>query len=129
MSLIECLAVRASIIIGFGVTQVVAGFSRMVHTRLQNRVCWVQLVRAFRILMWMIAFWWFTFAQSDVETSTFGLHLFIVLYATLLYTLAALLFPRDPPPDQDYEAHFYDNRKWFLGRYSCLQFSTWPTSG
>ena len=68
MSLFECLAVRASITIGYGVTQVVAGFSRMVHTRLQDRVYWVQLVWAFRILMWMIAFWWFTFALSDVET-------------------------------------------------------------
>ena len=57
MSLIECLAVRASIIIGFGVTQVVAGFSRMVHTRLQNGVYWVQLVWAFGILMWMGLDW------------------------------------------------------------------------
>ena len=128
MSLVECLAVRASIIIGFGLTQVVAGISRMVHTRLQNRVYWVQLVWAFGILMWMIAFWWFTFALSDVGTSTFGVHLFIVGYATLLFTLVAPVFPHDPPPDQHHEAFFCDSRKWFLGRYSCLHFSTRPTS-
>jgi len=115
MSLFEYLAVLVSIIIGFGVTQILAGFSRVVHTRFHNRIYWVQLAWACGILMWMIAFWWFTFALSVVETWTYGLYLFIILYSTLLYTLVTLLFPHDPPPDQDYEAHFYVNRKWFFG--------------
>ena len=120
MGLFEYLAVLISIVVGLGLAHVLTSVTRVIHARRSARIYWVQLVWALNVSLWMIAFWWFTFALNTVEVWTYGLYLFLIAYAVMLYLLVALLFPHDPPTDQDYEAHFFANRPWFLGALAAF---------
>ena len=115
MGVFEYLAVLISIVVGLGLTHLLVSITRVIHARHSARVYWVQLVWALNLALWLIAFWWFTFALNTVTEWTYGLYVFLIVYAVLLYLLAALLFPHDPPDDQDYQSHFFTNRRWFFG--------------
>ncbi len=115
MGVFEYLSVLVSIVVGLGLTHLLVSVTRVIHARHTARVYWVQLVWALNITLWLMAFWWFTFALNVVSEWNYGLYAFLLVYAALLYVLAALLFPHDPPEDQDYETHFFANRRWFFG--------------
>jgi hypothetical protein len=122
MGVFEYLAVLISIVVGLGLTHLLVSITRAIHARHSARVYWVQLVWALNLALWLIAFWWFTFALNTVTEWTYGLYVFLIVYAVLLYLLAALLFPHDPPDDQDYESHFFTNRRWFYGTLTIFAF-------
>jgi hypothetical protein len=67
------------------------------------------------ILIWTIAFWWFTFVLAEQPEWTFPLFVFLLAYSTLLFFLMALLFPEGMPADHNYRAQFMRNRVWFFG--------------
>ena len=46
---------------------------------------------------------------------TFGVYLFIIGYAVLLFLLCALLFPDSMLDYKGYEDFFYSRRAWFFG--------------
>ena len=55
---------------------------------------------------------------------TFGIYLFIIAYAVLLFLLAALLFPDSMLDYASYEDFFFSRRRWFFGaagRHLCLR--------
>lgn len=45
---------------------------------------------------------------------------FLLVYATLLYILMALLLPEGVPADHDYRAQFMRNRLWFYGVFALF---------
>jgi hypothetical protein len=54
---------------------------------------------------------------------TYPLFVFLLVYATLLYVLMALLFPEGVPAGHDYRVQFMRNRVWFFGvfeRFLCV---------
>ncbi len=111
----EYLTVLISVVVGLSVTSFLTNIVRIIHVRSDVTLSWVQLLWAIAILIWTIAFWWFTFVLAEQPQWTFPLFVFLLAYSTLLFLLMALLFPEGVPADHNYQAHFMRNRVWFFG--------------
>ena len=111
----EYLTVLVSVVVGLSVTSFLTNIVRIIHVRDDVTISWVQLLWAIAILIWTVAFWWFTFVLAEQPNWTFPLFVFLLTYSTLLFFLMALLFPEGVPADHDYQAQFMRNRFWFFG--------------
>jgi hypothetical protein len=111
----EYLTVLISVVVGLSVTSFLTNVARIIHIRSDVTISWVQLLWSMTILIWTIAFWWFTFVLAEQPEWTFPLFVFLLAYSTLLFFLMALLFPEGMPADHNYRAQFMRNRVWFFG--------------
>ncbi len=111
----EYLTVLISVVVGLSLTSFLTNIVRIIHVRGDVTVSWVQLLWSVVILIWTVAFWWFTFVLAEETQWTFRLFIFLLTYSILLFFLMALLFPEGVPSDHDYRAQFMRNRVWFFG--------------
>lgn len=111
----EYLTVLISVVIGLSVTSFLTNVARIIHVRSNVTISWVQLLWSVTILIWTIAFWWFTFVLAEQQQWTYPLFVFLLAYSTLLFLLMALLFPEGVPEDHNYRTQFMRNRVWFFG--------------
>jgi hypothetical protein len=102
------------VVVGLAVTSFLTNVTRIIHVRAEVTISWVQLLWAVNILIWTIAFWWFTFVLAGQQDWTFSLFVFLLAYSTLLFFLMALLFPEGTPADHNYQEQFMRNRVWFF---------------
>lgn len=115
MTFFEYVAVLVSIIVALGIAQILSGFARTIEKPTGQKIYWVHLIWAVWLFVYLIFFWWFEFRLSQVEEWTFYAYLVVVLYATLLYLLSAILFPSREHNGIDFEERFFSRRKWFFG--------------
>ena len=119
MDSFEYIMVLVSIVVGFGITHILAAIGSAIHRirghgppiRLElTYLCWVGTM-----FVWLISFWWweFKFSKLDIEWAV-GLYLFIIGYAVCLYLASVVLVPsRMEGVDDSYE-YFFKGRKWFF---------------
>ena len=110
----EYLTVLISVVVGLSVTSFLTNVVRIIHVRGDVTISWAQLLWSVVILIWTIAFWWFTFVLAAEREWTFPLFVFLLAYSTLLFVLMALLFPEGVPENHNYRAQFMRNRIWFF---------------
>jgi hypothetical protein len=102
-------------VIGLGVTRLLAGVARIVQHPKQYAIYPVHLAWVALLLLMLVHFWWWEFGLYVIEDWTFGKYLFIILYAVTLFLLCALLFPDSMQDYKSYEDFFYARRGWFFG--------------
>lgn len=120
MGVFEYLGVLLSVIMGLGVTHLLAGLSKAIHHRKTLSFYWVHTLWTVNILIYVVIIWWGMFWWSGQQEWSFFQFLLLILYAILLFLAASLLFPWDLPDDFDFEVHFFDTRPWF---FSVLTFA------
>jgi hypothetical protein len=114
MSLFEYLSVFLSVIMGLGVTHILAGLSKTIHYRRSLKLFWVHTLWAINILIYIVIIWWGMFWWSKQVNWSFFEFLLLLLYAIALFLAASLLFPWDLSRDFDFEVHFNETRVWFF---------------
>lgn len=114
MGVFEYLGVILSVIMGLGVTHILAGLSKTIHARKTVRLYWVQALWAFNILIFIVTIWWGMFWWSGLEEWSYYQFMLLLLYAILLFLAASLIFPWDISESFDFESHFYETRPWFF---------------
>ena len=114
MSVFEYLGVLLSVIMGLGVTHILAGVSKTVHHRKTLKLYWVHSLWSVNILIYIVIIWWGMFWWSAQTEWSFFQFLLLILYAIVLFLAASLLYPWNIPEDMDFEQHFYDTRRWFF---------------
>jgi len=114
MGVFEYLGVILSVIMGLGVTHILAGLSKTIHHRKTVRLYWVQILWAINILIYIVTIWWGMFWWSDLADWSYFQFLMLILYAIALFLSASLIFPWDIADDFDFETHFYETRPWFF---------------
>jgi hypothetical protein len=102
-------------VIGLGVARLLSGVARIVQHPKGYQLYPVHLAWVGSMLLTLIHFWWWEFGLFAVEQWTFGIYLFIVSYAVLLFLLCALLFPDSMLDYKSYEDFFISRRAWFFG--------------
>jgi hypothetical protein len=120
MNSFEYLIALVSIIAGLGLTRALSGLAEVVHAGGERRVSGVHIAWTGSVLLWLVAFWWFTFLLGSVDSWTPPLLLFVLLYGAVLYFLIALLYPRNLEAQTDLFAYFLANRRWFFGTFVAL---------
>jgi hypothetical protein len=105
-------------VIGLGMTRLLMGFAGLVQHPDRARPSAIHLLWALSVLIAMVLFWWWEFALFAVETWTFGIFAFLIVYSTALFFLAALLFPDNVNEYGGYENFFLSRRRWFFSVFA-----------
>lgn len=117
MDSFEYLIALVSVVAGLGIARALSGIARLLDARHRIVFSWIPLCWTASALLWLVAFWWFTFLLSALPAWTTALHIFILVYAGSIFFLLALLHPESVPDGHDMLAHFLDNRKLFFGTF------------
>jgi len=112
MTSFEYISILLSIIIGLGITHLLIGVGRLINKPKTLKIYWIHIVWTFFIFHYMITFWWFEFAFSNLQEWTFQLYYFIILYAVLLFCLCIINMPFHFP--ENFRQYYYSRRKWFF---------------
>jgi hypothetical protein len=102
-------------VIGLGVTRLLSGVARIVQHPKQYPLYPVHLLWVASVLLMLVHFWWWQFGLYGIANWTFGIYLFVLVYAVSLFLLCAFLFPDSMQDYKGYEDFFYARRSWFFG--------------
>jgi len=111
----EYVFVLASVIIGLAITHLLQGVTGIIQRRDGKPVYWVHLVWVAFMFLTVIFWWWWEFAFHKVQTWTFTLYVFVLLYAVLMYVICALMFPKDLDGFDSWKDYFLARRGWLFG--------------
>ena len=111
----EYLIALVSVIAGLGITRALSGSAKLLNARRTISISWIPLCWTVNVLLWLVAFWWFTFLLSSFEGWSPWLHIFVLIYAGIIFFLIALLHPDSFGDEHDMLEHFLDNRRIFFG--------------
>ena len=114
MEFFNYVMVLASVIIGLGITHLLQGLAGIVQHPGREKVYWVHLAWVAQAFLLIIFWWWFEFRLSKVEEWTFALYFFVLIYATVLYLICALLFPKDLDDYDGFKDYFYARKSWLF---------------
>src|SRR6478752_2754239 len=102
-------------IIGLGITRMLTGIAGFIQHPDRYRVSLLHMLWVGSILLELVLFWWWEFGLSRIPQWSFGIYLFLIGYAVVLYLIAALLFPDNISEYAGYEDFFIRRRRWFFG--------------
>lgn len=116
MESFQWITVTVSIVLGLGITGMLAAAVALFRARGAIRLDWIPLVWAGCIFLWQLQYWWAVIELSGlIRTWTlpeFGVLLLLVL---LLYVSSALVLPAHPAErDGDLAAAFEHDGRWAL---------------
>jgi hypothetical protein len=109
-----------SIILGLGISRLLAGVGRIVQHPKEYKVYWVHLLWALFLFLYLIHFWWWEYRLQGVRQWTFPLYLFISIYAVLVFLLCVLFFPEEMADYDSFKAYFYSRRRWIFSLMTVL---------
>jgi hypothetical protein len=115
MGVFEYVSVLTSIVIGLGIAHLLRGVASLIQHPGRHKTYWVHLFWVTFMFFQAIFWWWWEFGLENLETWTFQVYLFVLLYAFIIYLLCALLFPSDLDGYAGYEDYFLSRRVWFFG--------------
>jgi hypothetical protein len=120
MDAFSYLSFLTSIVLGLGITRILAGVGKLVQARGRFTHYWVHHVWALNVFLYMTLNWWILFRWHTQPEWNFFLFLFILLSPTIEFLLAVLLFPEPLEHGTDFEQHFYANHRWFFALAALL---------
>jgi len=115
MDSFEYLITLVSVIAGLGITRTLSGLARLFDYRHQIIFSWITIAWTINVLLWLVAFWWFTFLLSSLDGWSPWLHVFVLVYAGVIFFMLALLHPESIDGEFDMFGRFISNRKMFFG--------------
>lgn len=107
-------------IIGLGMARMLMTVAGIVQHPHRAKSSPLHLLWIGSIVTELVLFWWWEFALFRMEHWTFGVTLFLVAYAVVLFLLAALLSPDGIAEYDGYEDFFLKRRKWFFGLFAVV---------
>jgi hypothetical protein len=102
-------------VIGLGITRMLTGIASFIQHPGRYSLSLLHLLWVGSILLELVLFWWWEFGLARIPAWSFGIYLFLIAYAVVLYLLAALLFPDNISEYAGYEDFFIKRRRWFFG--------------
>lgn len=105
-------------VIGLGITRLLMTIAGLVQHPHRAKLSALHLLWIGSILIELILFWWWEFALFQLPHWTFGIALFVIVYAIVLFMLTALLSPDGIQEYEGYEDFFLKRRWWFFGLFA-----------
>lgn len=111
----DYLSVMTSVVLGLGISHLLADLTRLIEGRKHVRFYWVSMLWAITLLMQHLQMWWVLFRYRDISEWNFFSFLLLFVPAMLLYSVTVLLLPEfDPNEGIDLEQNYYKNHRWFF---------------
>ena len=117
MSSFEFISILMSIIIGLGVTNLLAGTGRAFYRRRQNPMDEVHVVFTAATLLVLVLNWWVAFKWNSEVVWSFDKFLALIVWTIALYMLTIFLYPPDLSQEEEHRGRFQQNR---AGYYSAF---------
>lgn len=114
MGSFEYLIALVSVIAGLGIARALSGLARLLDVRRQIYISWIPICWTISVLLWLVAFWWFTFLLSSFDGWSPWLHIFVLIYVGAIFFLLALLHPESLREGYDMLELFLYNRGLFF---------------
>lgn len=115
MSQFEYLAALISIVIAFGLSQLLMAWGRLLRERARVRGYWVFTAWSCMIAFFMILFWWELWQYRFLEEWSLLSLVWTIVNAMFIVLSAHLLVPSfDPPETIDLRAHYYQTAPLFF---------------
>jgi hypothetical protein len=116
MTPFEYLAVLISIVLGLGVTELLAGLQRLAHARERVRFHWLPLAWSGLVFVTLVQWWWAAFGLRHQGEWNFFSFLLVLLVPVLLYLAAALVLPAERHEGRcDLREHYFGIHRLFFG--------------
>lgn len=112
----EYLSVLVSIVVGLGISHVLAGVGNLLVDRLRVRFWWVWASAVLMVFVAQVQFWWSTFTVGGAVATNFFAFLFFLFTPIALYLAGVVLLPDfEGEGEIDLRTHFMANHRWFFG--------------
>ena len=120
MSSFEFITALMSIIIGLGVTNLLAGAGRAFYRRRENPLDEVHLVLTVATLLLLVLQWWVTFRWNIEIKWTFDRFLLLITWTVSLYLLTVFLYPPDLSEAEEHQGRFERNRSGYYSTFIAM---------
>jgi hypothetical protein len=120
MSSFEFIVALMSIIIGLGVTNLLAGAGRAFYRRRQNPIDEVHIVFTAATLLLLVLQWWVTFKWNTQVNWSFDEFLVLIVWTISLYMLTVFLYPPDLSEGEEHGDRFHRNRTGYYSTFVAM---------
>src|SRR3954447_15826271 len=117
MSSFEFISILMSIVLGLGVTNLLAGAGRAFYRRKQTPMDEVHIVLTLATLLLLALNWWVAFKWNRDVVWSFDKFLALMVWTIALYMLTTFLYPPDLSAEEEGRNRFEGNRS---GYYSAM---------
>jgi hypothetical protein len=117
MSSFEFISILMSIVVGLGVTNLLAGVGRAFYRRKQTPMDEVHIVLTLATLLLLSLNWWVAFKWNTNVLWSFDKFLVLIVWTIALYMLTTFLYPPDLSEEEESRNRFEANRS---GYYSAF---------
>ena len=111
------LSILISIVLGLGITNLLAGLAILIKRRHRVRFFWPAAVWMATVFLIHVQTWWAMFGLRSVMRWSFGAFLIVLLQPVLLFVMAALIAPdlADSLEALDLHRAYFRQARWFFG--------------
>ncbi|MCM2495492.1 hypothetical protein EFP18_08910 [Burkholderia glumae] len=102
-------------IVSLGLTHMLKGLSLTVQHPSHKNVYPIHMAWVASLILNILQFWWWEFSLKEIPVWTFGIYLYLIFYAFIIYLMSAMLFPDSLRDYKDYRDYFMSRRVWFFG--------------
>ncbi len=103
-----------SIILGFGIAQLLKNAVKLIDQRKGPRPSPLHLMWVGYTFLLIIHFWWWEARLTSVGNWNFLEYLFLIFYTTMYFALSVLIFPDNINDYNGYTDYFFSRKKWFF---------------
>ena len=107
-SIFQFLMVMISIVIGFGVTELLGGSARLLRSRKRAKPYWLHTVTIFGVFFAQLTIWWETWGLRLIPNWSFPAVVFMLSIPICLFLISSLMFP-DEVTDCDFREYYMEN--------------------
>ena len=120
MDAFSYISIVPSIIIALGITRILTGIGKLLEKRDKIQTYWVHHLWSLNVFLYMVLNWWLLFRWESQVTWSFPLFLFLMITPTITFLLSVVLFREHFSESENFEQHFYDDRRWFFALAALL---------
>lgn len=103
------------LVLGLAVTEVLAGFARVIKMRRKAHVGWLTPLLGLFVLIDMTTFWNQVYAHREHLHANLATLLVVLAFVGTYYLISTLIFPDDPDEWPDFDAYYDRHNRQVLG--------------
>lgn len=115
MEAFNYLTVMASVVVGLGLTQLLAGIGNFVQIRRRVRFYWLHTGWVLLLIVLHLHMWWSFWVLREVSDWNYGTFAYVLIGPGLLVIASHLVIPEMLDGRIDVERHYYDTHAVFFG--------------
>lgn len=117
------------LVLGLAVTEVLAGFSRVIKMRRKAHIGWLTPLLGLYVLIVLTSFWNSAYSSRENFHANLATLLGVLLLVGTLYLIASLVFPEDPEEWPDFDAYYDRHNRQIIATMLAItlfmQFGIW----